>query len=255
MVVWGKLYQNELDKLERIQIDSMRLITGATARCNVLNLYKETNMVPVLDRINNSVLIQMFKIINNLSPSYLSDLISVTGDRQQYRLRSFNPRNVTEPITRLESYRRSFVPYGCSLWNNLPSDMKEITSVNTFKDKLKSKFDSCRTLYYYGERWAGIHHARLRIGCSKLNYDLNKNLHVIDSPQCLCGALQETAFHFFFECPNFINERNLLLAQIDLIANPTVDIVLFGDTNLEDPDNVEIFQAVHTFIRESKRFE
>ena len=40
--VWGGSFDSHLLKLEQKIVDGMRLVTGATARSNYANLYKET---------------------------------------------------------------------------------------------------------------------------------------------------------------------------------------------------------------------
>ena len=39
--VWGGFYQTHLNKLEQVIIDGLRIVTGATARSNVENLYQK----------------------------------------------------------------------------------------------------------------------------------------------------------------------------------------------------------------------
>ena len=105
------------------------------------------------------------------------------------------------PFMRLETFRRSFIPYALKLWNLLSIQDRTISCVYEFKTSLSEIFNSdSKILYYYGQRWANVHHSRMRIGCSGLNYDLHTNLHVINSPSCRCGAPQETANHYFIEC-------------------------------------------------------
>ena len=41
-VVWGDIYDVDIQKLNKIQVDGMRLITGATERSNIQSLYNET---------------------------------------------------------------------------------------------------------------------------------------------------------------------------------------------------------------------
>ena len=77
-----------------------------------------------------------------------------------------------------------------------------------FKTSLSEIFNTDSKIhYYYGQRWANVHHSRMRIGCSGLNYDLHTNLHVINSPSCRCGAPQETANHYFMECILYDDQR------------------------------------------------
>ena len=66
-VVWGGSYDSNLDKLEKIHIDGMRLITGATARCGTVNLYSEMNCMSIRSRINKAMLITVFKMKHGLA--------------------------------------------------------------------------------------------------------------------------------------------------------------------------------------------
>ena len=50
-VVWGGVYDCDSCKIEQIHIDAMRLITGATARSNISELYKETSWLSTSDRL------------------------------------------------------------------------------------------------------------------------------------------------------------------------------------------------------------
>ena len=46
-------------------------------------------------------------------------------------------------------------------------------------------------LYYFGEQFPAIHHARTRLECSKLNAYLCLKLHVALNPVCKCGYEME----------------------------------------------------------------
>ena len=87
-VVWGGSYDCDISKLESIQIDAIRLITGATARSNIANLYQEVNFPSISTRIDSASLSMMYKVLNGLAPSYLND-----QDRP-YNLRHRNPLKV-----------------------------------------------------------------------------------------------------------------------------------------------------------------
>ena len=251
--VWGGTYQSDISKLEKIQIDALRVITGATARSNILALYNDTGFVTLQVRITNSMLVLMWKMRNGLCPSYLSDLVHSNEHREHYNLRS--QETVRTPFARLETFKRSFVPHTCSIWNTLPLNVQNAGSLEGFKQYLCKKSNPINKLFYFGERWPSVHHARLRIGCSKLNGDLYHNLHVIDSPRCDCGSPLEDATHFFFHCPLFQNARQDLIASVQILTVATLDTLLFGKIELTLKNNQDICLAVHNFIGVSKRFE
>ena len=109
-------------------------------------------------------------------------------------------------------------------------------------------------LYYYGERWPSVHHARMRTGCSLLRKDLFYNLHLIEDPHCSCGADLENAKHYFMHCPNYDDIRTSLRQEITECVPFTVKNLLFGNKNFSYEINTLVFKAVHKFIVASKRF-
>ena len=106
----------------------------------------------------------------------------------------------------------------------------------------------------YGDRKSSIVHARFRMGCSSLKYDL-LSLNIIDSPQYDCGFPNETCKHYLFDCQLYVREREILcnnLNQIGFIIS--LDNVLFGDNLLPVDTNICAVYIIHDFISESKRF-
>ena len=250
-VVWGGSYDCDIAKLEAIHIDAMRLISGATARSHIENLYMEFNWLTIQERINIASLTIMYKIINGYSPTYLSNLI----EHDENRFYNFRQqRALRMPFCRLEVFKKSFFPRTINLWNDLPNHLQSVTSLEEFKRKFKPEQTELLLLYYYGERWPSVHHARMRLKCSKLNDDLCNQLHVIDYANCTCGAAVENAQHYLLDCPNYIAER-LDLANGVSNNNMTLQTLLFGNSNLSPEQNKEVFKAVHQFIVITERFQ
>ena len=133
--------------------------------------------------------------------------------------------------------------------------MQASESLSIFKNYFKREIPERVTLYYYGERWPSVHHAQMRMGCSKLNNDLSFNLHVIENPQCSCGYPNETSKHFLLECPHYDNQRGVLLNTVSNLTNISPDILLFGNPNINLEINKRVFAAVHKFIIDTHRFD
>ena len=94
----------------------------------------------------------------------------------------------------------------------------------------------------------------MRIGCSKLNADLCNNLHVINDTRCSCGHPNENPYHFFFQCPLFDQDRDILMRDIQGITDMTVQNLLFGNADLTLEENKRVFDGVHKFIVNTRRF-
>ncbi len=90
--------------------------------------------------------------------------------------------------------------------------------------------------------------------CSKLKYDLCYNLHVIKEPNCTCGAIED-AYHYFIECPNYIDFRIDLFSAILPFTQVELDVLLQGDPKLNVEQNKAIFDAVYLYFERTKRFK
>ena len=253
LIVWGGTYDTDILKLEKIQIDALRLITGATARSNIVALYEETAFVPLRERIDHLSLIMLFKIHHNIAPDYLARLLPNTNNEAiQYNLR--NNKNIKLPFTRLESFKRSFFPIAVRLWNSLTVTTRDSPSLAHFKTILYKDIDVCNVLFYYGERWASVHHARIRMRCSKLNADLCYKLHVLDNPACSCGHPLEDCNHFFMWCANYNDLRVTLFASVSQVTPVLLKTLLHGSDTLNKDRNLIVFKSVQKFILDSNRF-
>ena len=124
-------------------------------------------------------------------------------------------------------------------------------SVDCFKNKLKQSTNVPK-YYYSGSRKGQILHTRLRTNSSSLNHHLfSKN--ITDNDTCLCGHVEDTS-HFLFDCPRFVSQRQVMVNRLLPISNPTLDLLLFGDSTLSYQVNVNIFSAVQDYIMRTKRF-
>ena len=108
-------------------------------------------------------------------------------------------------------------------------------------------------IYSIGNRNILVLHARLRNNCSNLNEDLYQN-HLRLDPMCQCGNEIENAEHYFFKCSRYIDIRTSLFRATRAFHPLSVHKLLFGIANLSYNQNCLPFQAVHVYIKDSKRF-
>ena len=194
----------------------------------------------------------MYKIVNHEAPSYLNDLLPNTvNTASNYNLR--NRLNFEIPFVRLCSYENSFFPSTLKLWNELPLNIRNSSSVSQFKANVRSPHLKPPNYLYVRERKYNILLTRLRHNCSSLNSDLF-NVNIIQYSDCSCGAVTENVNHFFFECPLYTQPRNSLLAQLIPNNIVTLDLLLNGNTLLDYDSNKTVILAVLHFIKSTRRF-
>ena len=193
-----------------------------------------------------------FKLVNNLAPLYLTDrLPPLTSSVNPYHRRQRLERYT--PYCRTELYKTSFFPSATTLWNSLPDEIKQISSLSVLKRHL-SKNDSVVPKYYYlNDRISEIIICKLRLKMSDLKHDLFRR-HITNDPICSCGDGIEDARHFLLECPLLQDARARTLEPLLNEIGNNEKILLFGDINKNIFENKEIFHVVGKFIFASKRF-
>ena len=227
--VWGTcLNQNESEKLEKLQLNAARIVTGLTLLASRESLYLETGWEPLNQRRKLTRLKTMYKVDKQLTPNYLRDIFPS-------KFSSYNTRNTLNysvPKCKLQLYKHSFVPTVINEWNSLPENIKTSESIVTFMNKVKTKQNSPPVYFACGIRRLNILHTRLRHNCI-LNKDLFR-CNIINSPLCTCGKIEDE-YHYFFTCPRYKDARNVLFNNIFKINNLHIvntHVLLWGDNSI-----------------------
>ena len=97
------------ERLEKIQLEVARIVTGLTSYASILSIYKETGWEKLSVRRAKRKLSLFYDIVSGQSPDYLQDLLPITvGQTNNYNL--WNSKNFTIPPGRLILYQSSFFP-------------------------------------------------------------------------------------------------------------------------------------------------
>ena len=126
-----------LGRLQRIQNSAARLVTRTRSHESISPILHTLHWLPVKDRLVFKLLIIAYKCQHQLAPHYLQQLL------QEYQpsrlLRSSTKQLLTPHNVVTKSYgQRSFQYSMPHLWNQLPDDIRECSSLDQFKSLLKS---------------------------------------------------------------------------------------------------------------------
>ena len=138
--------------LERVQRSAARLIYGIHRyqRISIMAVLHELHWLPVVIRIQYKMLVTVFKAYHSGTPQYLADLIKKHSPVRKLRS-SHNPNLLQEPkYTGKKIGSKSFCVAGPRFWNRLPAELREISSLDTFKKHLKTHLFQ---KHYYTENW------------------------------------------------------------------------------------------------------
>ena len=81
--------------------------------------------------------IKFFKCIRNGNHDYFSSIISNLVPNHMHNTRFSSGINFIVPQHRLSSTQKSFMLNAVALWNSLPDNIKDISTLSLFKLKLK----------------------------------------------------------------------------------------------------------------------
>ena len=113
-IIYDKAFIGSFQKkLETIQYNAALAITGAIRGTSREKVYSELGLESLQDRRWYRKLCVFYKILNNMSPKYLSEIIPSTTRRYSSR----NENNI--PLVRVKNFMNTFFPSTITEWNKL----------------------------------------------------------------------------------------------------------------------------------------
>ena len=148
-IVWDNCTQYGKNELDKIQNEAARIVTVTTKLVSIRELYKEINWDTLDERGRKHKLALFYKMVNGLSPPYLSSLLPIPVNRvSSYYLRNSNDIRTIPARTNL--YYNSLLPSAIQEWNNLPLDVRTSESLYSFKRRLNDRNRVVPKYYYSG---------------------------------------------------------------------------------------------------------
>ena len=132
-LIWMFHDRKTYNKITKIHEWVLRIIhKDSTSNCE--NLLSKSNSVSVHERNLQLLLIQIYKTVNNLNPSFMAELFATNV--VPYNLRGST--NLVLPKARTNLYGIDTVGFvGQKLWQSVPKEIKESQSLTIFKEILK----------------------------------------------------------------------------------------------------------------------
>jgi hypothetical protein len=135
-VVWGR-YNNFLNnKLQVLQNRAAKIITGTNRYGSSTQALNDLNWKNLEDKLSFNEAVIMFKIVNNLAPSYLSKRF--TKKESRYNTRNNDGLYMDKPNT--EYKKRSLSYRGAKLWNSIDRNVKNTDDIMSFKQRYLSAY-------------------------------------------------------------------------------------------------------------------
>ena len=135
--LFKNLKNSQIDKLQKLQNFAAKVILGKSLYDHVTPCLIELHWLPIRFRIDYKISLIVFKCLNGLAPSYLSELIEIYVPSRN--LRSANLFLLKTKVTKYKTLGdRSFSYTAPTVWNALPLEIRKEKSIDIFKKRLKT---------------------------------------------------------------------------------------------------------------------
>ena len=134
---WGTTSSANIERLSKLQKRAARIILKADFMTPSKLMFETLGWLSVPKRLLYNKAILTYKALNNLTPAYISNLLTPLSEKHSRSLRSSENGLLCIPRSRSALYDRSFSHSASKLWNSLPQDIRTKSSLNAFKTSIR----------------------------------------------------------------------------------------------------------------------
>jgi hypothetical protein len=132
------LPQKDIRRLQVVQNFAAKTVLNKSKYDSATEALFKLHWLPIRQRIHFKIIVTVFKCLHGCAPVYLSDLLNERRS-DRYALRSTQCTTLNIPRYKCKTFgQRSFSYQGPRLWNDMPSDLKQNMSLDSFKTQLKT---------------------------------------------------------------------------------------------------------------------
>ena len=121
---------------KRIQNSLARVITNTSKYQHITPTLKKLHWLPIRQRIDYKICLLTYKTLTNKQPTYLYNSLSFPS--HSVSTRSSDSLVLSIPYVRSSLGKRAFSVIGPRLWNSLPPDTRNSSSLPIFRSRLKT---------------------------------------------------------------------------------------------------------------------
>ena len=134
--LYSGISQTNLNKLQRIQNSLARVITNTSKYQHITPTLKKLHWLPIKQRIDYKTCLLTYKTLTNQQPTYFYNSLSFPS--HSVSTRSSDSLVLSIPYVRSSLGKRAFSVIGPRLWNSLPPDTRNSSSLQIFCSRLKA---------------------------------------------------------------------------------------------------------------------
>lgn len=136
-IIWGNTTAANQSRLVKLQKRAARLILKVDMLTPSEQMFKQLNWLSFPKRVQYHTCLMVYKGMKGQSPDYISSLLTFVSEHHERQTRSTTNDNLHIPRSHTSYYDKAFSTTGPRLWNSLPTEIREISTLFKFKNELK----------------------------------------------------------------------------------------------------------------------
>ena len=137
-ITWGTTSNANIERLSKLQKRAVRIILRADFDTPSSLMFRELKWLSIESRLKYNKAVVTYRALNNLTPDYISKLLTPLSEIHSLNLRSSENGLLHIPLARNALFNGSFTCSVPKLWNALPQTVRNSGSFLTFKKSLKT---------------------------------------------------------------------------------------------------------------------
>jgi exonuclease III len=132
-VIWSNCGKTLFDRVQRIQNRAARTILRCHPRTSKADMLSTLGWLSCKQRTDMHSAIMYYKILNDLAPPYLTNLITRVDQIHNHNTRSNSGKNMFIPPIKSNSGKKCFSYSGAILWNSIPTQTRNSNTLPAFR--------------------------------------------------------------------------------------------------------------------------
>ncbi len=134
-LIWGSANKTFTNSILTLQNKAVRIMTSSKYNAHSKPLYTATKIMTLSDIHKSQLATMMYLHKNKTLPKPIQNLFKPNTDTHNYNTRHNQDPHIERRRTHQST--KSFLHQAPDTWYNLPQDIKDVRSLNSFKNKLK----------------------------------------------------------------------------------------------------------------------
>ena len=136
--IWGMTTKEQLERVQKVQNFAAKIAHGGARKYDhVTPIFKNLEWISMENKINFDISIFIYKVLNHLLPNWLFNL-PLVGQVQGRPSRQSNKLAIKRTTTDLGA--RAITIRGPRLWNKIPPEIINSSSIQVFKERLRKYY-------------------------------------------------------------------------------------------------------------------